>query len=1089
MGRVTAKLKARRSARVAESAVRTKISSSSPLGLLSLHLLDLWRRIADRGLLFIASDQARAERLGMLLHGLDPQAHVLVFPRPDTLPFDAAPASGEIAGRRASVLRRITEESERPILISTAEALLQRVPKPESWRRASLRLRPGARFEPERVEQWLADSGYELGGEPDYPGNALLQSQLLEVFPGGALGPVRIEHADGTVRSITSFDPGTRSAIASLSEMVLDPIAPMVDVSGRRSASVFDYLPSAVLIGDSDVGQRADRWLRTIAELVGSKAGTAPLFLTAAEWQATMQRCEFLPAGGPERTVPYFALEKSAGTALAKFVKACRRDGRRVIFTAAVAQDLRRLERLVGTSAEHFPTWSKANEASSDLASVLIDFEQGFVLSGEPPIAVVAAADALGSRARHLQPMAKPWLDHLPSDDLPKAGDLVVHAHRGLAVLAGLEPMNAAPDSGSEMARLMFADNEAILVPASELALVWPYGADPDAVARDKADGSSWAKRFAAAAREVELTAAHILAAVEERRREMAPRIVPPAALYERFAARFPHIATPDQATAIDDVLKDLASGHPMDRVICGDVGFGKTEVALRATAAAVFSGFQAAIVAPTTVLAQQHATTFRKRFAPFGVEVGLLSRFSSAPERRDIKAKLKSGALQVVVGTHAVGAGEISFAQLGLVVIDEEQHFGAAQKKKLFALGRGVHRLSMSATPIPRTLASTIAGLTDVSIIATAPVQRTGVVTTLGPLSDHALASALRREHRRHGQSFVICPRISDTDPMFGRLRRIAPELTILRLHGRMPAQEIDQTMMEFVEGRADVLLATNVVENGLDIPRANTMLICWPERFGLAQLHQLRGRVGRGGARAFAHLLTDDRTETAHKRLAALKDLSKPGAGFRISARDFELRGGGDFLSEAQSGHVTVFGPALYRWLLSLALKGKSADSSALAVPELRLGVTELLPVEYVSNEATRLEIYLRLARCSDHHDIDAIEDELDNRFGKLPEQAAALLGLARLRLECQDLGITRLEAGPSGVAATFASGRAGPVRPPLQIGEGGRVILKMDLGTHQRLAAAKRLLTLLHRTRRGRETARVRAPGDQHPNQRRP
>jgi transcription-repair coupling factor (superfamily II helicase) len=257
--------------------------------------------------------------------------------------------------------------------------------------------------------------------------------------------------------------------------------------------------------------------------------------------------------------------------------------------------------------------------------------------------------------------------------------------------------------------------------------------------------------------------------------------------------------------------------------------------------------------------------------------------------------------------------------------------------------------------------------------------------------------------------------------------------------------------------------------------------MLICWPERFGLAQLHQLRGRVGRGGTRAFAHLLTDQRTETASKRLAALKDLSKSGAGFRISVRDFELRGGGDFLSDAQSGHVTVFGPALYRWLLGLALKGKPYDANALAVPELRLGVTERLPVEYVSNEATRLEIYLRLARCSDHHDIDAIEDELDNRFGELPEQAKALLALARRRLDCQGLGITRLEAGPSGVAATFPEGRAPAVRPPLQIGEDGRVLMRIDLKSHQRLAAARRLLTLLNGMRRGRKTARERLPGN--------
>jgi transcription-repair coupling factor (superfamily II helicase) len=496
-----------------------------------------------------------------------------------------------------------------------------------------------------------------------------------------------------------------------------------------------------------------------------------------------------------------------------------------------------------------------------------------------------------------------------------------------------------------------------------------------------------------------------------------------------------------------------------MDRVICGDVGFGKTEVALRAVAAVVFSEMQVALAVPTTVLARQHAANFRSRFAPFGVEVALLSRFSSA------KARIKAGAAQILIGTQAVATNDVEFSRLGLVVIDEEQHFGTAEKRKLFELSRGIHRLAMSATPIPRTLAGAFTGLNELSVIASAPVQRTPVVTKLASITDSTITSALQREHRRGGQSFVICPRISDIEPMLERLRRAVPELTILCLHGRLPAQDIDEIMACFVEGKADVLLATNIIENGIDIPRANTILICWPERFGLAQLHQLRGRVGRGGTRAFAYLLTDSKLESARKRMSALTKLAKPGAGLEISERDLELRGAGDLLSEEQSGHINIFGPALYHHLLGLAMKGKYTGMNSLTAPEIHIGVSEQLPLEYVSNEATRLDIYLRLAKASHISNIEDIEDELEARFGKMPDQVLDLIAVARLRLACRRLGVIRLEAGPAGVSATFASPVPGPLARPL-LAHGERALLKTKIRAGQRIAAAKKLLLLLNR-----------------------
>jgi transcription-repair coupling factor (superfamily II helicase) len=626
---------------------------------------------------------------------------------------------------------------------------------------------------------------------------------------------------------------------------------------------------------------------------------------------------------------------------------------------------------------------------------------------------------------------------------VPERGTVVVHLQRGLALLGGLQALDMGKGSSREMIRLEFAGDDAALVPPADLALIWPYAAELGKLTLDRADGSTWWDRRGEAEREIQTAAKELAKHIAQRRRRRAPKLVAPGPGYERFVARFPYFATVDQARAIQDVLDDLASGHPMDRVVCGDVGFGKTEVALRAAAAVALSGKQVAIAVPTTVLARQHVATFRKRFGPLGIEVGNLSRAASAPETRETKEGLRRGKLKIVVGTQALASKDVRFADLGLVIIDEEQHFGAAEKAKLSSLAKSVHTLWMSATPIPRTLAAGLAGFRDLSVIATPPVHRLPVVTKLAPLSDAAIAAALLREQRRHGQSFLICPRIQDLDPMLARVQSAAPDLRIVCLHGRLPADEIDDRMMSFVEGDADVLLATNIVESGLDIPRANTIVVCWPEKFGLAQLHQLRGRVGRGGTRAFAYLLTESTSQQSEKRLAVLEEFSRPGAGFVISERDLDLRGAGDLFSERQSGHVQVFGPVLYSHLLKLASE-KTADRAAdLWVPDLNLPLADMLPTNYVQLEAVRLEVYGRVARCRSEDDLEDLEEEITRRFGRLPPAARDFFAAARLRIDCKRRGIVRLDVGPEAVAATFLPGRLRKSKSKSLERDGDRVV----------------------------------------------
>jgi transcription-repair coupling factor (superfamily II helicase) len=639
--------------------------------------------------------------------------------------------------------------------------------------------------------------------------------------------------------------------------------------------------------------------------------------------------------------------------------------------------------------------------------------------------------------------MARAWTAAFDHPDVPERGAIVVHLQRGLALLDGLQTLDMGKGAAREMVRLEFAGGDAVLVPPADLALIWPYAAERGKLTLDKADGSTWWGRRGEAEREIQTAARELGKRIAQRRRRRAAKLVAPGPAYESFVARFPYFTTIDQARAIQDVLDDLASGHPMDRVICGDVGFGKTEVALRAAAAAALSGKQVAIAVPTTVLARQHVATFRKRFGPLGIEVGNLSRATSAPETRETKEGLRRGKLKVVVGTQAITSKDVRFADLGLVIVDEEQHFGAAEKAKLSGLAKGVHTLWMSATPIPRTLAAGLAGFRDLSVVATPPVHRLPVVTKVAPLSDAAIVAALLREQRRHGQSFLICPRIQDMEPMLARVQSAVPDLRIVSLHGKLPADEIDDRMMSFVEGEADVLLATNIVESGLDIPRANTIVVCWPEKFGLAQLHQLRGRVGRGGTRAFAYFLTESNSEHSEKRLAVLEEFSRQGAGFAISERDLDLRGAGDLFSERQSGHVQVFGPVLYSHLLKRASEETDDRAADLWVPDLNLPLADMLPTSYVQSDPVRLEIYGRVARCRSEDDLDDLEEETARRFGRLPPAACDFFAAARLRLDCKRRGIVRLDVGPEAVAATFLPGRLRKSKSKSLERDGDRVV----------------------------------------------
>ncbi|WP_200840824.1 DEAD/DEAH box helicase, partial [Geminicoccus flavidas] len=933
-----------------------------PTGLLAARLLHL-QAAEPTPLIHVAADLRSARALAALAGAMAPDLPVAVLPEWDSLPYERMPPSVTVMGQRMGMLRWFLDQWARPrLVLTTAPALLRLVPPRATWTDAGLEFRVGDPVDLDRLRIDLLRQGYVVDERVDEPGEAALRGQVIDLFPAAAPLPCRIEHQDGRISEIRSYDPVSQRSEVETDLLIVDPASEIVlprsedgavpgFLRGRehklarfygRLDSVFDYLPDARLVLDPHAMTRAADFLEQAAEawqaLQGLGDAALPpeqLFLQEDGWRDRVAGAQDLEhRARPNERVPRFVESRDGARQFRDFLQARLAKGP-VVLAASDPRPLRtlasRARQATGRSAAAAKDWQEAVAAQpGTLLTLALPVRHGFV-DQATGTAVIAAADLLGTRAEFAQaatPQAATPQAALPLGEVDLGtGDVVVHLDHGMGVLEGLEEVTLGEDEPGEVLRLRYAGDKTLLVPVGEIGRIWRYGGDPEAVTLDRLDGDGWAKRRAGVENGIRATAMHLVEQAGKRARASAPKLTAPARDYERFVARFAYPLTPDQAAAEAAVLADLAAGRPMDRLVCGDVGFGKTEIALRAAAVAVLAGRQVAVAAPTTVLARQHARTFARRFAHLGIEVALLSRLVKPAEARKVKAGLADGSIRLVIGTHALAARGVRFAQLGLLVIDEEQRFGAAQKAKLRALAQGGgHVLTMTATPIPRTLQASLVGLQELSLITTPPVQRQPIRTQLQPFDEAVVRDALLYERQRGGQSFVVCPRIEDIAPMAERLARIVPELRTVVVHGKLPADEVDAAMVGFAEGEGEILLATNIIESGLDVPRANTMLVWRPERFGLAQLHQLRGRVGRGSRSATALLLTDPEhppAPAAEKRLRTLEALDRLGAGFAISARDLDLRGAGDLIGEEQAGHVTTLGLGLYQHLLDQALR----------------------------------------------------------------------------------------------------------------------------------------------------------------------
>ncbi|MES2294568.1 MAG: transcription-repair coupling factor [Pseudomonadota bacterium] len=824
------------------------------------------------------------------------------------------------------------------------------------------------------------------------------------------------------------------------------------------------------------------------------------LYLNDGEWKTALARHlvrDLTPFQTPEgktsvdaggRQGRDFAPERTDGNrnvfeAAADHLKALQGAGKRVLVASWTDGSA---ERMGGVLSDHgivairrVENWPEALTLDARaMGLACLGIERGFE---SPDFAVMSEQDVLGDRMVRAQSRQRRSQNFLSEASSLAPGDLVTHIEHGVGRYLGLKAI-AALGAPHDCLELQY-DGGKLFLPVENIELLTRYGSDEGHAQLDRLGGAGWQQRKARMKERVRAIAAELIRIAAARELKSLPPIEPPHGLYDEFCARFPYQETEDQEKAIAETIADLGKGRPMDRLVCGDVGFGKTEVALRAAFVAAMAGEQVAVVVPTTLLARQHYRGFADRFMGFPVQVRQLSRFVDVKEARETKEALADGTVDVVIGTHALLAENIKFKRLGLVIVDEEQHFGVTHKERLKNLKADVHVLTLTATPIPRTLQLALSGVRDLSLITTPPIDRLAVRTFVTPFDPLVVREALLREHYRGGQSFFVAPRIADLREADAFLKATVPEVKTMVAHGQMSPGMLEEVMTAFYERKIDVLVSTNIVESGLDIPTANTMIVQRADMFGLSQLYQIRGRIGRSKSRAYAYLTTPpDRklTDTATRRLEVLQSLDQLGAGFSIASHDMDIRGAGNLLGEEQSGHVREVGIELYQEMLEEAVSSlrEGGDGDQIAEqwsPAINLGASVLIPEHYVADLNVRMSLYRRLSSLETRGDIDAFAAELIDRFGPLPDEVQHLLEIVAIKQLALAAGVEKIDAGPKGGTIAFRNNAfANPVAliklisqhsGTMKVRPDQKIVVTRDWPSpDDRLKGAKALLTQL-------------------------
>ena len=1084
----------------------------------ALYLAEAARSVAP--LVVVCASAWDANRLTEELRWFDPALRVCAFPDWETLPYDNFSPHPDLISERLATLYQISR-GEFDIAVVALSTALHRLAPPAFLAAHTFFLKQKDRLDEAAFRAQMALGGYSNVNQVFAPGEFSVRGGLIDLFPMGSAVPYRIDLFDNEIETLRAFDVDTQRSIYPVSEVRLlparefpldeagitrfrqnfrerfegDPSKSKLyqDVSNGlapagieyylplffdETATLFDYLPQRTrLVGHGALDAAGQAfWSEAQGRhrlLAGDKdrplLPPTELFLaTDAFFSRTKrhERFDVAQAGeGLARPLPPISVDRREAHPVAKlrgFIDGFA--GKTLI----VAPSAGRRETLHEFLAEHgldatpCEGWAGCQAAGEAVLLTHGPLAEGFVTHDEA-LAVITETElyAIPPKTRRAREARATQIDSLLRDlSELKPGDPVVHAQYGVGQYLGLATMDLG-DGDTEFLQLEYAKGDKLYVPVANLHLISRYsGAGAGEVPLHKLGTDQWEKARRRAMQAARDTAAELLNLYALRAAREGHAFSFSLHDYEAFAEGFGYEETPDQAAAIAAVMADMKSGKPMDRLVCGDVGFGKTEVALRAAFMAVMGGYQVAVLVPTTLLAEQHFNNFSDRFSQWPVKLAELSRFRTAKEQATALEALKEGKLDIVIGTHRLIQKDVKFARLGLVILDEEHRFGVRQKEQLKALRAEVDVLTLTATPIPRTLAMSLEGIRDFSVIATAPQKRLAVKTFVQSFSGGLIREAVLRELKRGGQVYFLHNEVSTIEAMRERLEKLLPEARIRVGHGQMSERELEQVMRDFYQQRYDILLCTTIIETGIDIPTANTILINRADKFGLAQLHQLRGRVGRSHHQAFAYLLVDeDRTLTpqAKKRLEAIQLMEELGSGFHLARHDLEIRGAGEVLGDKQSGEIVEVGFSLYNDMLASAIAslkaGREPDMSQPlgVVSEINLHLPALLPADYCPDVHERLVLYKRLASVRDADALERLHEELVDRFGQLPDAARALLDTHKLRLAATPLGVVKVDASSDTIVLQFVA------QPPI---DPGRIIELIQTRRDIRLAGENRL-----------------------------
>ena len=970
---------------------------------------------------------------------------VLPFPSPEVDPYRGIAPHLDVASARARALTALAQGTAR-LVIASAPALLPRVSSASRVLRASLELVVGGISSPTALGDLLADAGFLPEDPVDQHGEFCVRGGVVDFFPVGEAYPVRVEYAGDLIESLRRYDPGSQRSVATLDRAAVIPLKDTFERGGdvgdddpaghpELEASLLDYLAPNPSMRTflCDAGECDRRVARTVEQIETSydalvaRGETAPppdaLIVAWADVRAGLPAVTRLEALILDADAPAAGHRVSCQPALAfhgrlgdwvEEVRNGRARGETQLFVATTSGRAERITELLGEYGLSAVPVDRAEVTQT--AALLVAtgrLSRGFRLP-DAGLQIYAETDLFDEEPRVVdkrRSVARSFLSDLR--DL-KVGDNVVHVDHGIGTFVGLARI-AVDDSPHEFMELRYAGEDKLFVPVEHLDLIQKY-AGAQRPAMDRLGGTTWERAKTRVRRAMRDMAEELLKLYAARKAIGGHAFSADTHWQKEFEAAFEYDLTPDQQTAVRDIKRDMETSSPMDRLLCGDVGYGKTEVALRAAFKVVMDGKQVALLTPTTVLTFQHYKTLVERFAVFPVRIEMVSRFRSRAEQKALLKDLETGKIDVMVGTHRLLSKDVQFHDLGLLVVDEEQRFGVAHKERIKQLRRKVDVLTLTATPIPRTLNMSLMGIRDMSVIETPPKDRLSIQTNVVKFDIEVITRAIRTELDRGGQVYFVHNRIDSIDSVAALVARLVPEARLAVAHGRSGEADLERVMIDFVAHKYDVLLSTTIIENGLDIPNVNTMIVNHAERYGLAQLYQLRGRVGRSDRRAYAYLVIppeDSLSRVARQRLAAIKEFSDLGSGFRVAALDLEIRGAGNLLGAEQSGHIEAIGFDMYVKLLEATvreLRGEEVEEERRAT--VNLGVELRIDESYIAETNQRLAIYRRVAAARDEDRLAAILTELEDRYGPVPQSVVRLAEYGRIRVLADRLGVESVD-----------------------------------------------------------------------------